>query len=646
MKKLLSVLVCLFFMSPFVIFSAIGPEVSVSNGQELKWEGGSHDYFVMFKSLLENRDTVGEGTNPQADTCADESVGTTFNLNMTHVPVDARIDKAFLVWTGAVPSTGLQNQTDNEVTLTFAGSGGDIDLSKSISASRSATVSDFQDFEFESYRDPENPERAYFSYRVDVTEFFDEIHQKGRELMYGYDGLSLLGDYTVSDLTCTDESNYLNASVLVSGWALVLVYTSEEILPKKIYMYNGLTGYWHQESELSVAGFEFPNDPSLRISLMVAEGDPGNAVVENPNTGSLAYAESLQIQGDGFEWLQMFNECNYLTQNDSVGQILYYTEVYNSISSVYGYSDEIPTCIGGTPPAIDTQNIEYAMDVDTFVIDTSATGMEKFREQFKAGGDHISLKIGANQDWILSNFMVLSVDTKAAAFDIPPNEETPDGREKSYCSCASDQDKICLDRPFYSLIKVQNWGEGDAANVTVQETIPEETEYVQGTTMFATEFDSPWHGTNWKLIPDNPNGEFPLLTPVKLADSMIHCDRENMTCEDTILVRFMLQPKEDLPKHTVMFNSATISDVSSAEYVTNSSVDLRLAAGSCPATGECGEPSIDECGGEYIPDNNVDDNDNKNDDDIGDDIGGGVDNSDGQDNNDFHKEPGCSVLLI
>jgi hypothetical protein len=101
MKRIFIVMIALF---PFFLSAVIGPNVSQTNGQELKWEEGSWDYFVMFKSLIAQ--VTGEVTttpgNPQADSCIDINVGSTFTLTSAHVPPDTNIDKAFLIWIAAL----------------------------------------------------------------------------------------------------------------------------------------------------------------------------------------------------------------------------------------------------------------------------------------------------------------------------------------------------------------------------------------------------------------------------------------------------------------------------------------------------------------------------------------------------------------
>ncbi|HQJ60534.1 MAG TPA: hypothetical protein PKV35_06025, partial [bacterium] len=82
------------------------------------WEDGGQDFFVMFNSNIDNKLVLfGEDPeNPQGDTCVDES---TFTLDDFHVPKDSIVEKAYLVWMGAVDPSKLDQPTDNSVKLKF-----------------------------------------------------------------------------------------------------------------------------------------------------------------------------------------------------------------------------------------------------------------------------------------------------------------------------------------------------------------------------------------------------------------------------------------------------------------------------------------------------------------------------------------------
>ncbi len=608
MKKLF-VLFAVLLVSALMLAKQLGPDVAVYKGEKLQWEEGARSYFVMFKSLLENRDTAGDAAgNPQADHCMDEAAGATYTLTLDHVPQDAYIDRAFLIWTGAVPQTDLDKTLDNEVTLKFTASDGGYTVSKDVVVP-AKTLKSANDFTFESYRFPDDPNQAYFTYRTDITDFFKEIHEEG--VKHGNDafGMQLLGDYNLSNLTCADDAVYVNKSVMVSGWAIILIYTSEEISPKKMYIYNGLAGYFHEQSSLTVSGFEFPDDPVIRLTFNVYEGDPGRATLTDPD-GNPAVAEGLRVQGDAGadNWLSLTNACNpEVTYQEPTG-MLPYVEVYNSVSSVYGHNvDDEPVCVGGTPPAYDN-TMEYGVDMDTFVLDT--TKDDAYAVHFYRGGTHINMQIGANQDWVLTNFLVVSVDTRAANFDIPGEPE------KYVCThLPKDQDYWCAnDEKIWYAIKVQNWGDDTTSGIIVRDRLVPELKYVPGTTSYAIKFDDNWQVADgdWHSVPDN--GGFPLESGIRIPEmkTMEPCNKDETwkmgdpitpkVCPDTILIRFQVQ-LNNVIKNAIVTNSADIQATAMPEpYKSNTGIPVRLKDVSLAADKTC-QSKIDMtlCGGEAKP---------------------------------------------
>ncbi|MGI6395261.1 MAG: hypothetical protein ACOX2F_11145 [bacterium] len=602
MKKFFVMLIILL---PLFVSAALGPGVSQVNGQDLKWEEGAWDYFVMFKSLITQ--VTGQATtgpeNPQADTCIDYNVGSTFTLTSKHVPTDTYVDRAFLIWMAGQDPSKMNGPTDNSVTLTFSNSS--MPELVSLSTEVVSPIAGFMNppapmFEYEATTKVGSAGQGVFTYRVDVTDFMHQIIELGAMNGITNTGEALYGNYNVKGMECSNASEYITTSGMVGAWALVFVYTSERISPKKIYFYNGLEAYRFQEAFLDIHGFELPHEAEVRLTFMVAEGDPGLASAVGTDFFQPAPPEALAIKGQNYhEFALLFNECNPPKTTP-----LHYTEVYNSNSSIYGWDDEFPTCIGGDPNFPDPNQLEYGIDVDTFLLKAKDF---PFDQHLKKGDTMFSLKIGANQDQVYTNLLVLSVDTKAPKFDIPANPDTPDGREKSYCSCSTEADAVCFDRPFYYLIKVQNWGENLAENVTVQDTLPPNVEYEKGTTEIATVFED-GVGTDWTSVPD-VNGDFPFATAQKVADLMGYCDKATFECPDTVMIRFVVKPKSDLPKHETIKNSATIKDSGGIPYNTNSNIALRLKNGQCPPVTECNLPPKPQCGGVFKDNPNYCDSD-------------------------------------
>lgn len=618
-----------------LLVNAMGPDVSQIDGKSLKWEEGAWDYFVMFKTLLQNNNRTvctpstittcklgdDQPGNPQADACVDPSVGSFFELISSQIPSDARIQAAYLTWISGLPSAKVPNgETDNTVTISFEKNDGTISHTMEVAATDTPRkLGDMQDFSFGAIEsiNPSNltcttdadctgnaqlgegwkcitgkcsTHTVVYNYRADVTEFFTEIHKLNTDAGITEDGAGLLGKYTVSNMECTNDPAYLATSGMVGGWSLTFVYTSEKISPKKIYFYDGFEAYRFEEGVISTSGFELPNEAVVRFTMMASEGDPGLATSSNPENpfGGAPAAEGLYISGaQKFpvgEWLQLWNDCNQAKTTDSNNLPFNYTEVYNSISSTYGWEDSFPFCVGGLPGAVDPNILEYAMDVDTFILDAKDPA---FAPHLIKGDQFLNFKIGANQDQIYTNLIVVSIDTKSPKFDIP------DSREKNSCTCSKTEDFICSDRPFYFTIRVENWGENIADNVTVQDELPRNVNYIAGSTEMLTTKDGVTG--KWEKVED-VSGEFPFKNATKVMDSMYYCDKESLTCADKVMIRFKVKPIDTIQKNEVIENTAVITDNSGIAYYSNSSIPLRLKQGDCPALTECPEPPKELCG--------------------------------------------------
>ena len=600
MKKFLLVLMV---FVPVMLFAWIGQNgISIApDGTELKWEEGAWDFFIMHKSLIQQVTGAASTTagNPQADTCIDQNIGSTYTLTSKHIPPDANVDRAFLVWLAPQDPDNLNGLTDNSVTLTFTNATKpEITLSREITASKQGNLSMTQtgDFEYEALNMPDTQtgNTGVYTYRVEVSDFMKEIISMG-EAAGMNSGEALYGNYNVKGMECSNHQNYLNTSGLVGGWFMPFVYTSGHVNPKKIYFYHGLEAYHIQTNTVTVSGFELPAEAVIKLGLVVFEGDPGlaNALYANNPEGL-----SISGQMDPGNFAPMFNKCNPQRTTP-----ILYTEMFNSISSIFGWEDTIEDCIGNPDNPTDPANpLEYAIDADILMVDAGPTG--PFYGKFNKGDTMLNLKIGANQDQVYTNILVVSVDTKAPKFDIPANAKTPNGREKDYCSCSTEADAVCSDRPFYYTIKIQNWGENQANNITLQDTLPAQVDYVPGSTEIATKFDASGLGTDWTTVPD-VNGGFPYATAQTLADVMTqHCDKLNEPdyCSEGMWVRFQVKPKANLSKNEVIRNTAIITG-DSMPYNSNSNIPLRLKFGKCPTIAECELPPKSQCGGVKIEGN-------------------------------------------
>jgi hypothetical protein len=404
------------FFVPMMLFAAIG-ERSVSiapDGTELKWEEGKWDFFIMHKSLIEN--VTGEATtspsNPQADTCIDQNVGSTYTLTSKHIPEDAEIDRAFLVWLSTQDPDNMTGPTDNSVILTFTNAADpEITLTQEVSASLQGDLASTQmgNFEYEALNIPGDQNigvTGVYTYRVEVSDFMKKIIKMG-EAKGMNSGEALYGDYNVKGMECSNHQNYITTSGLVGGWFMPFVYTSDYISAKKVYFYNSLAAYRDASQIITVSGFELPDEAIIKLGLVVFEGDPGLASSLFSNTEGLQISE----QADPANFLPLFNDCNPPKTQDSSGTTFNYTEMYNSISSVFGWENiNDYWCIGNPDNPLDETNpIEYAIDADIMVVDAGPNG--PFNGILNKGDTNFTIKIGANQDQIYTNMLIVSVDT-------------------------------------------------------------------------------------------------------------------------------------------------------------------------------------------------------------------------------------------
>ena len=565
------------------------------------WEDGGQDFFVMFNSNIDNKITLyGEdANNPQGDTCVDAS---SFTLNEFHIPEDAIIEKAYLVWMGAVDPDKLNDPTDNEVHLAFAqAANSDVKYERDVKAGEEGKKLDAEPtfgFEGIKFKDEveigcsetatggtaQDFELGYFTYRVDVTDFFKEIEKKNSEAGYGEDG-EYYGTYTFSGLDCTDHDAYKCKTTMVSAWSLFFIYRSKHIRPKKIYFYNGLSFVYGKKSTAKASGFELPLYPTVRITTMVAEGDPSLTSPSLPAEGIFLHGEKASGT------YKLHNDCNPITST--------YVEVYNSVSSIVNWDpdakdDEKIQCVSGP----EDESVNYGVDVDTFLLDSEKE--INLQEHLEKGGKSMEIQLSVNQDAIFTNFMVLSVDIKGANFDIPGEDE------KYFCACPASENNgvenyYCpysnTNREFYYLVKIQNWGEDETGKVVISDELDPQLEYVKGTTDYATQFNEKGDGTDWMEIPDKDGGKFPLSGDgFKVSDKMLKCDKNS--CPDKILVRYKVRPKSGIAKNYVFSNIAKIKDEKSEEpYKTNTSYPLKLKPGSCVPESICATPTQEMCGG-------------------------------------------------
>lgn len=513
-----------------VLFAGVLNAVPISNIPTFEYEG-AYDYFILSKSLLANTGSY-SSYEPQGDTSIGVEGASDFLLE-TDIPQDAVIEQAFLVWFASVNDADSMMFTDNEVTL-MTPDGEDHVVTASLQGNSASP----QGFEFESYY---AKGYYYYVYRVDVTNIIADFQYSGEN----GEIRSLAGEYKVSgvddiyDCAQSGKSHvYCEMASMIGGWQLILIYGSSQIARKRLYLYNGLT--WSSNTTLkpttiNIGNFELPEKAAVKVSFVTADGDDVKSAPEYLEVKGGLAAQSLVLgDADG--------SCNPLNQP------------FNSKFRTVNHKGEVSECREELSFDIDTFFLQYDENVEESIINPHV--------QYGTTSMDFYIKTGA--DIVLTNYVILSVDTRLPAFDIP-NEN-----EKFLLTTTGKNDKVCPDTAFGYQIVVENHGQEPAEFVMVGDTLRDLQTYIPGT----LQIDYTGTGKCFENYPDN--GDFPLRSGIMVADKMEICQNES-NCE-RILIRFLVKTPENSPKNASFTNTASIWDAKTGEesaYKTNQGLPVR-----------------------------------------------------------------------
>lgn len=524
MKQILKVLIL------NVLFAGVLNAIPISNIPTFEYEG-AYDYFILSKSLLANTGAYST-YEPQGDTSIGVEGASDFLLE-TDIPQDAVIEQAFLVWFASVNDADSMTFTDNQVTL-MTPDGVDHTVTASIQGNSASP----QGFEFESYY---SKGYYYYVYRVDVTNIIADFQYSGEN----GEIRPLVGEYKVSGVDdiydCAQSGtshNYCQMASMIGGWQLILVYGSSQIARKRLYLYNGLT--WSSNTTLkpttiNIANFELPEKASVKVSFVTADGDDVLSAPEYLEVKGGLAAQSLVLgDADG--------SCNPLNQP------------FNSKFRTVNHKGEVSDC-----------REELSFDIDTFFLqydENVPDGIINPHVQYGTTSMDFYIKTGA--DIVLTNYVILSVDTRLPAFDIPEKNE------KFLLTTTDEEGKVCKNTAFGYQIVVENHGQEPAELVMVSDVLKDMQTYIPGT------FQIDYTGTG-KCFEDYPdNGGFPLQSGIVVADNMEICQDES-NCE-RVLMRFLVKTPESSPKNASFNNIAHIWDAKTGEesaYKTNQGLPVR-----------------------------------------------------------------------
>ncbi len=573
------------------LFSDLTAAIFGGEPYEVFDQGGT-SYIMFGNSLLADKLTLyGEGENRQGDTCRANS---TYTLRNSELPIDAVVQKAYLIWTGAVDPEKFDEPTDDVVYLDFYREDGkrqNWDIMSSLYGPKH--IGDTSDpFLFESVRFTDDipvgcsetepgtmttAELAYFTYRVDISKFFLQI-QMDNELDSNplLPGEALYGDYTVSGLDCTESDVYRCSTLMVSNWALLLIYQTAEVTSKDIYLYPGFALKKDEVAEVTLGGLNLPNQSQIRLTMLSAEGDPALVNPITPTEQVLLYGVDLQ------DHLSLTDDCDADPTSN--------TEVWDSRDSGF-LSENGKYCTDHDRP------FTFGLDIDKWYLD--ATGDAQLSTLLPEGAKEMNLSFHFSIDEVLTNLLILSVVTKSSSFDIPGEDEL------RTCVCHPEEPRniYCPGEPQYFFVSIENWGDAPAEAVYLKAGYYEDVfDYVPGTTEVATEFDEKGNGLNWQKILDGPEGTFPLREPNLIANRLDSI-KLSPGSAPSYLVRFRLLSKADVDTNMLGGVGATISDTENL-YNVNNNLYFLLFSGECAQTCTL-EELKEKCGGLSLDDPEV-----------------------------------------
>ncbi|HSW61389.1 MAG TPA: hypothetical protein VLJ60_11345 [bacterium] len=564
LKKTITCLFIVLGVFSTVSSKELGPDVSVYRGEELKWEDyqKGYNYQVMFRSLLADEETCYSERFVEFDHLG-------YYLGPDSIPDDAYIERAFLIWTGSQPIDKIDEPADNQVILKFKSFGYDYEIKKMIQAD-SYKVTEPKGFEFDSYVDPDGSGKAYYTYRVDITDFFDEMS-----------GTSLHGGYYVSGLKCVNAPEYSENGDIVAGWAIILVYSTNWTAPNAVYIYDGFKSYKDETTETVFSGFEFTEYPKTKLTLLSHGGKP-DIHKKNP-----VISEVLAVQGSGQkDWIYLSNACNPEMKEHEIKSGISPVDVFNSISSIYGWEEGTsPYCMGGNPREPELDKVEHSLDVDTFLID------------FNKNTNEIKLKIGSYDNRIITNTLIISTDlaNPRPDFNIPLHPEmiacTP--ADTPFNPYSLNGNWCYGDLEYTFMIILQNFGETASPPVSVNAEIPQFMEYVPNSTEYANKFkvvNGKLNGEEWFSITDSENNGFPLINSTQVAEKII-------PNEDTVFVRFRTKVKDTTPKNEVFELTAMINAEGYSSFPTNMGYPVKLVYSYEGCVEKQEDVDLSECGG-------------------------------------------------
>jgi|GEM_PF-1493515 len=517
-----------------------------------KWEG-LIDYAATGATLLDDQCTLTYDATTDKQSCIPlasangdrdfqgDTALTESESFLGGIPNDVHIVKATLIWIGSVNPVG--GTIDTQVTLTppggtgytvFAGPG---NLQEKTLRNQDANTGEIQNWH-------------YYTNRVDVTEFMQTHHVT--------EGGDLNGYYKFSDYQGYAGAPYIWNTMAMGGWSLIIVYSSPTANPKRIFYYTNFDYTSNNQLVQNPSGFQVPEDAEAKVTLFISEGDYplwgmcyGMEDMNSPtlNTGDFT-GTPAEICSD------------YLGINYTEG-LFFNGEILDDGCFPDAPSQEITTGLY-TPTGPNSENVynstvntnlhpsEGACRINTYSIDLDTFDVSNY---LNFGDTEANVTMSLGSDFIFTNYIILSIDTKLPDFDIP-------GEPEKRASVPTGE-SLYPGQEFTYYIDVQNNGEDVAVNVKVKDDLPSQVHYVPDSTYVVDPNGTRTH------VPDPASGVPPCYTGIPISDSMNPDPSKRYTVEIGVKLKTLA---EGITKETIIDNVAEIIAGDGDVYFTNGGI--------------------------------------------------------------------------
>jgi len=279
-------------------------------------------------------------------------------VNANAVPPDARIQKAYLYWTGFLRNS---DEPDQEVMLKVNdGTGG------TVRASRSYVVP--------------NPAEQYggwqYSCSADVTREVEAITTEVNGVTFTVGGVFAT---PAEEGTRGTWNEFANAA-----WSMIIIYSSQQKETHQIYVYDDALAIWEDNYNFIVTGFQAPalneTDMDAQLAVFVAEGDKHYD------------DEYLRFKGAQTDF--------YTLGDPGTGYPNPYNNVFNGYSTATGF---MPSALIGQAAGTISGN-----DIDIYTQDRYGTPLSEIVQPGDTSAT-IRFELEDSSDYIMLVYVVFSV---------------------------------------------------------------------------------------------------------------------------------------------------------------------------------------------------------------------------------------------